>query len=176
MIEYKKVRAVKQRTKVQCFLLGKEVILIPLVSCWCIVGKPCQVKPNQQPVPSPWSRNGNIRFKRRTGSRRAETRVKWLSPVIILSRRGRCLFFSSRQNAIDRYGEILSTLPGSESLASLMRGISTEQMRSCNVWETSMLNQGRERARWANALQEVRPVNSTIETCESRWREGTGTT
>ena len=35
-----------------------------------------QVRSNQPPVPSPWNRSGNMRFKRRTGSNRAETKVK----------------------------------------------------------------------------------------------------
>ena len=38
--------------------------------------KSYQVRSSQPPVPSPWNRNGNIRFKRRTGSNRAETKVK----------------------------------------------------------------------------------------------------
>ena len=39
---------------------------------------------SQQPVPSPWSRSGNVRLKRRTGSSRAETKVKRLSWEIIM--------------------------------------------------------------------------------------------
>ena len=41
--------------------------------------KLCRVRLSQSPVPSPWNQSGNIRFKRRTGSNRAEMKVKLMS-------------------------------------------------------------------------------------------------
>ena len=106
-----------------------------LVSYGYTVGKPHQERSNQPPVPSPWSRSGNVRFKRRTGSKRAETKVKLLSHVSIIGWRGRYCLLDSRQHPANRHGEICRTLPGSEGLASLMIRMSIEQLRSYDAWK-----------------------------------------
>jgi len=61
--------------------LGMEVILFSFVSYPCIVGKPYQVMPNQQPVPNLWNRSGNARFKRRKGTSTSRNgNVKFIEP------------------------------------------------------------------------------------------------
>ena len=61
-----------------------EETLLAFVSWLYIAGKSCRVRFSQPPVPSPWNQSGNVRFKRRIGSSRAETKVKWLSWEIIM--------------------------------------------------------------------------------------------
>ena len=60
------------------------------------------VRPSQSPVPSPWNQNGKIRFKRRTGSNRAETKVELMSRENIDNGIGRHALTHGRQYSIIR--------------------------------------------------------------------------
>ena len=62
----------------------------------------------------PWSRNGNVRFKRRAGSKRAVYRAS----LYTLSK-SRCPSFGSRQHKYIATGKMYEVLPGSETRASL---------------------------------------------------------